>query len=275
MTRKITQKSLLLSLFHAAGNTSIPIKTLVAAGEIFGFAGSTVRVTVIRLVRSGTLESDTRGMYRLSGRGRKISRFIGTWKEGEQRLKPWDGTWLCCLLPQKAYRTPGRIRRFLNMTGFQEGLPSLWVRPNNLAMGIERLGSILSHPGGRDDMVQFVGYGFEDRITERWTRSLWPVDILMDTQNRFLQKINKSASRLDKMPLENALVESFLVGSEAIHLLFSDPLLPHDIMDPGPRQALTRAMIAYDRIGKRVWSRRFEEINMDRSPAHLQLVAGA
>ncbi len=161
----------------------------------------------------------------------------------------------------------------MDLAGFREGLPGLWVRPNNLASRMDVLETVLNHAGQQENKTQFIAHGFESQIIERWIQSLWPVDILLEKQAAFLEKIEKSALRIQKMPLENALIESFIVGSEAIHLLFSDPLLPDEIMAPTLRQELTRAMIAYDEIGKRIWSSRFGDINMNRSPAHLHLVA--
>ncbi len=275
MDQHITPKSLVLSMLQATNGKAMPVKTLVSIGQVFGFTGNTIRVTTTRLMGEGTIESDVRGFYRLSRKGARFSRFIDRWKKGEGRLRGWDGGWLCFMVPKsvsKRHVETGRISDFL---GFREGLSHLWVRPDNLSIDFPEIDTLLSQIGRIENGEKFVARQFSEKLTEKWQCYLWPVKKLLQNQKGFLNKISKSADRIEKMPLENALIESFLVGSKAIQMLIMDPLLPEEMMNSSHRVELTNAMLAYDEIGKRIWSKRFEEIQIDTSPTHLQLISKA
>ena len=273
MEKKITPKSLVLGLLQASGNKAIPIKGLVLAGEIFGFTGNTIRVTMTRLVREGTIESNERGLYCLSDKNTLFSRFIESWRDGEGRLKDWDGGWVCCMMLKRTAKRKPETQRALDFSGFKEGLPGLWVRPDNLTVGIRRMEALLVHFGKLENKEMFVARDFSDKQTEKWMNYLWPVDDILERQQAFLLKMEKSAERIEKIPLEQALIESCLMGREAIHLLITDPLLPEEIMDKTHRVALTKAMSEYDELGKKVWSKGIQEIQIDQSPALLHLVS--
>ncbi len=275
MDQHITPKSLVLSMLQAPNGKAMPVKTLVSIGQIFGFTGNTIRVTTTRLLREGTIESDVRGLYRLSQKGARFSRFIDRWKKGEGRLREWDGCWLCFLMPKNLSKQQVQTGRVSDFLGFREGLPHLWVRPDNLSIEYTEIDALLSQIGRIENGEMFVARQFSEKLTEKWQSYLWPVKKLLQTQKVFLDKITKSTDRIEKMPLENALVESFLVGSEAVQLLIMDPLLPEEMMDSSLRVKLTNAMLAYDEIGKQIWSKRFEEILIYKSPTHLQLMGKA
>ncbi|MGC9324518.1 MAG: hypothetical protein ACP5G0_07205 [Desulfomonilia bacterium] len=80
--------------------------------------------------------------------------------------------------------------------------------------------------------------------------------------------------RLNNIPVENAVVESYLVGSDAVHKLIMDPLLPDELLDASVRIELAEAMLEYDGIGKRMWAKKFGDIQIAGTPSHLQLVEG-
>ncbi len=273
MDKKITPKSLVLGLMQASNNRAIPVKALVAAGEIFGFTGNTIRVTTTRLIREGTIESNERGLYRLSDKNTLVSRFIESWKEGEARRRDWKGSWVCCLMLKSTKKRKPEAQRALDLSGFKEGFPGLWIRPDNLTVGIRRMAALLSQFGKLENKEMFVAREFSDKQTEQWMKYLWPVEEILRKQEILILKMEKSAGRIENMPLEQALIESFLMGSEAIHLLISDPLLPEEIMEKTNRVALTKAMTEYDELGKKIWLRGFEELQIDQSPSHLHLVS--
>ena len=273
MDLKITPKSLILSLLQVSGKRSMPVKTLVCAGHIFGFTENTIRVATTRLIREGTIESDERGQYRLSSRGTLFSRYIESWRAGEKRLVKWDGGWLCCWIPKTTARRRAEIRSAFGFVGFGEGLPNLWVRPDNLTLDRKELEKLICRIGKLEDGQMFVARAFSENLIASWRNNLWPVEAMCKKQKAHLAEMKKSTDRIEKMPLENALVESFLVGSEAVRLLITDPMLPQEMADTGCRAALHEAMLRYDETGKRIWSKRFEEIRIDRAPTQCHMVA--
>ncbi len=275
MEQIITPKSLILSMLQASPNQAMPVKTLVSIGKLFGFTGNTIRVRTTRLLHEGTIESDERGLYRLSQKGVLMSRYIDRWKEGERRLKKWDGSWLCCMVPKEKGKRLLITTRAFGFFGFREGLPGLWVRPDNLSLGFDELTVLLFKIGRIEKGEMFVASRFSVKLTEQWQRFLWPIEKILRNQQLLMLKMEKSTARLGKMLLEDALLESYLLGSEAIQMLVLDPLLPDEMMDVGIRAKLTRMMLDYDKIGKKIWSTQFDQIHIDQSPAHLQLIAKA
>lgn len=268
MDYKITPKGLILGLIQASSSREITIKALILIGEMFGFTGNAIRVSVNRLIREGKLESNERGIYQLSEKVGPYSRYIEAWRLGEDRTIPWDGSWICYLSPILTSRKQERNRSILSKPGFREGKFNLWVRPNNLKIGLVGICRILDQMGPVEKGELFVGNSFDARLSQQWEKFLWPIGEMIRNQQKFLIKLEKSAARLLKMPTENALVESFLVGSEAIYLLISDPLLPVEMMDNTHRKALTEALLEYDTLGKGIWAERFGQLGFRNSPAN-------
>ncbi len=273
MHYKITPKSLILSILQIAGTRAMPVKELVSCGEIFGFTSNTIRVSTTRLIREESVESDERGLYRLSRNKTPISNFVDSWRTGEERLISWDGCWICCLLPKTRAAKQTKSQRALSFIGFREGLPGLWVRPNNLKLGMGGILKILRQMKIQPNAELFIARQFDNKLTEQWSRFLWPIPELIQAYEKNLEKLESSTRNIKTMPFENALVESYLVGSETVHTLVTDPLLPEEMMQSKYRRALIHAMLSYDEIGKTIWAGKFEGLKLDRSPSHLRLVA--
>jgi hypothetical protein len=68
-----------------------------------------------------------------------------------------------------------------------------------------------------------------------------------------LRDLERSLAQLDCMPRETALVQTYLLGGEAIRVLATDPLLPEQVMSGRTRAALTEAMLRYDAVGHALW----------------------
>ena len=249
----ITPKQLLLELLRVAPDP-LAVRDLVAVGRLFGFEDNAVRVALARLVRRGLVAS-RQGRYGLTEAASHLGRWVETWREGDRRLRAWKGDWLCVLHPQGAERTPRRrSTQALERLRFRLGNPHLWVRPNNLRAGRGQMELELVQLGLVDDAEVFVGQEFSSALHEKWAHDLWPTDMIQRDLRESLAEIERSRNELDTMPDIRALVESFLVGSRALHLLALDPLLPDEICDGTARRELTEAMKEYERIGKALWS---------------------
>ena len=262
MEWKITPKILIVSVLHVSGNQAIPIKALIKMGGLFGFTSNAIRVTAARLIRNGRLESDERGFYKLMSTETPISRFVNSWKTGEARIRPWSGRWLCCLMPRVGAGQDKKDAKALMLPGFREGLPRLWIRPDNLEMNSESVKELMVHQGMNEGGELFTADGFSRDLEEGWKNRLWPVDKLIRNYESIQERIKKSMGRLNSLPTENALMESYLVGTEVIHVLVTDPLLPEEMMPSSYRTALAAAMHEYNEMGKKVWMEAFEDLKM-------------
>ena len=77
-------------------------------------------------------------------------------------------------------------------------------------------------------------------------------------------------ARVQHMPMEQALVESFLTGGAAIRVLATDPLLPEAILRSHERRALGDVMLRYDEIGRGIWGRLQREFQTMRGEARQE-----
>ena len=268
MAFKVTPRRVILGLLQVAPKESISIRSLITVGELFGFSDNTIRVTVLRLLRKGTIDSDARGEYRIRHTSPAISRFINGWRLGESRTVPWDGGWIGCFFPKNQNRHKTKNQKVLNLLGFKEGMPKFWVRPNNLSMEFNDLKTVLFHFGLDEKAELFTAHRFSEDLIEKWQQFLWPIRKIRKRQFDLEEKLKESVRRIETLPSDNALVETFLLGSQAIHMLLTDPLLPSQIMPNNSRLALTRTMLEYDAAGKEVWRGRFGGFRLDNTPHH-------
>jgi len=278
---EVTPKRLILGLLQATKSSTMPIKVITEAGILFGYSSNAMRVNVARLVAASALESDERGYYQMTNKSSPVSQHINNWSRGEKnRQKKWRGDWLACL-PGNATskKSLNASLRALGYLGFSsaalQGQSSpLWVRPNNLALSRSALQQLLQHLGLDACATIFVASEFDDDVEDQWRSLLWPIKKLEKQYQLALKKIAYSQKRLIKLPIDQALVESFIVGSEVINVIVTDPLLPDEFMDPSLRLALTSVMLAYDKLGQGIWAERFQDYDVEISPIHLSLVKG-
>jgi phenylacetic acid degradation operon negative regulatory protein len=258
-----------LNLVRVAPRQTLPVSRLLSVAELFGFSANALRVAVARLVADGLLESDERGSYRLGPEAASVQAHVEDWRRGEARVRPWKGEWLAVALAPKAARGERRASlRALGRLGLREGLPGLWLRPDNLsqslAESVERLHALGLEPGAGPFIARDFGPSTAQRLP-----ALWPLRSLQQGYERAARDLTRSLHQLPAMPREQALVQSYLLGGEAIRVLATDPLLPEAIMPVAARRELTALMLRYDALGHRLWrgfASRPTELRAQREP---------
>lgn len=249
----VTPRSVVLNLVRVAPQPALPVSLLVQVADLFGLSANALRVAVARLVAEGLLESDERGSYRLGPRAASVQAHVEDWRRGEARVRAWSGEWLAVALGAKTPRAERRASlRALDRLGLREGLPGVWLRPDNLseslAHSVERLHALGLEPGAEP----FIARDFGERTTRR-LHTLWPVRALQQGYVRAARDLARSLRQLPSMPRDQALVQSYVLGGEAIRVLVTDPLLPEAIMPATERRELTTLMLRYDAVGHRLW----------------------
>ena len=97
---KPSPKSLILDLLSTLRRGAMPVRALVAAGEIFAISQNSLRVSLARLCNSGQVERDARGRYRLGDAARAIDDHVQSWRRAPERMRDWEltaagrGTWV-------------------------------------------------------------------------------------------------------------------------------------------------------------------------------------
>lgn len=250
----------------------VAVGALVRGGVVLGIGENPVRVALARLRSRGLVESDERGLYRLSPAAQPINREVRSWRSIERATRPWNGAWLAVEtsgLPRGTRNTARQRERALRILGFETLTPALRVRPDNLVGGVaavrERLAAL-----GHEPAPFVCGLADLDPATDAHARSLWDSRSLAAGYQELRARLVASAERLPSLCAEEAMAESFWLGGEAIRRIVLDPLLPGEIVDTRARRALVAEMRRYDRIGRRFWrSWAGESVELANTPADV------
>ncbi len=267
-----TPKALILELLSTLREGAMPVRALVAAGEVFGIAENSVRVTLARLLAEGMVERDRRARYRLGEGAQVMQRRVVSWRRLEERVRPWQGGWIAAYpgglrpRPERAARRRGE--KALRLLGLRELAPGLAVRPDNLAVSSEETRAELQALG-LDPQVAVFRLTDLDAHQELRARRLWDGTALSQGYRRGRRALERSRARLRRLDRAQAMVESFQVGGRVIRQLVQDPLLPDPIVSTRERAALGEAMRAYDRLGRAHWAGFLARFDVP----HLRLVA--
>ena len=239
----------------------MPVRALVAAGELFDITPNSLRVSLARLCSTGQVERDARGRYRLGDAAQAIDGHVQSWRRAHERLADWSvshtgsARWIAVHTRATGSRSKQARAdaRALLLHGFRELERGLFVRPDNLVGGVDATRTSLCALGlGVDSPV--YGLGELDAARERAARELWNSDELAPLYARTRQELARGESRLASLPVERAMVESFLLGGHAIRIVAIDPLLPHPIVERGELAALVEATRCYELAGRACWS---------------------
>ena len=233
----------------------MPVRALVAAGEIFEISPESLRVALVRLLEAGTIERNERGQYCIAAAARAVQGHVAAWNRIEDRLTGWRGDWIAVHAAGAPRRDRARLRqreRALGFLGMKELEPGLWVRPNNLRGGVEAARAELIDLG-LEDTTPVFGLAQLDAATEARARGLWDAAGLRRGYGEMIAALDESAARLPSLPWRGALAESFLLGGEGIRRVVFDPLLPEPIIPAAERAALIDTMRRYDRLGRACW----------------------
>ena len=253
----------------------MPVRALVAAGALFGIRENSMRVSLTRLLSAQVVVRDERGRYRLGERAEPVRGRVASWRRVNERIASWSGAWIALQRGAVAgssaavKRRAQQAHRFL---GFRELRPGLLLRPDNLVAGVSGVREQLFALGLEKTALVFGARDF-DAQTDARARTLWDEDSRSEQYAQASTALERSRRRLPELSVAEAMVESFLVGGEALRLIALDPLLPDAIAPSAPREALVEAMTTYDRQGRISWSAFMADFGLPhlRAPLDLRL----
>jgi phenylacetic acid degradation operon negative regulatory protein len=233
----------------------MPVRALVAAGDVFSISAESIRVALVRLCAKATIERNERGLYRMAAAAQPVQAHVAAWTRTEERLVPWRGGWIGVHTAglERGDRSAVRRReRALQFLGLRALDAHLFVRPDNLRGGADALRAEL-HGLGLDPAALVFAIAELDAAADARARALWNGAALCRAYRESCAALTRSSAHLERLPEREAMVESFVLGGRAIRQLALDPLLPQPIVPAGARAALVEAMRQYDRLGRACW----------------------
>ena len=250
--RPFNARSLVLSILLGLDPPTLPARSLVAVGELFGIAGGTVRTALSRMVAAGELTADGDG-YRLVGRllERKAAQDIGR----APAPGDWDGSWWLAVVtaPRRSIAERRAFRTDMANLRMGELRPDTWMRPANLdgPAGIASLAIVRGELDG-EDPVQLAA-------------RLWPLIEMADEAGALIERIDTLEPTLGDDG--RALPPAITLAAEVVRLLRAEPLLPSALTpQPWPVDALRARYRSFDRAIGRAMARAVGQPGAMRRP---------
>ncbi len=254
-------RHLILNLLLGTAHRRLSAREAVASCALFGIRENNVRVALVRLAAGGMIESSERGQYRLGPKAAGLAGDVSSWRDAETRVRDWDGGWVAVHVGalSRSDRALRRAReRALGLLGLRELDGGLFVRPDNLAGGVDAVRERLARLGLGAEAAVFVARSLDEHRARR-AAGLWDVATLdrgyRDTRALLEGWLARWSAGVPALPLEAAARESFVLGNDAIRQLVFDPLLPAPLVDVDARRAFVDAVRRFDGVGHSIWRR--------------------
>lgn len=246
-------RTLILDLLAARANPVFDVRSLLRAGDLFDLSPEAMRTAIARLKREGRLKAIGRGRYAEGDAPGPWRRRIDGWRGVLDRRAPWHGDWfLAALRPSSITRTEWRrTLRALNAEGFRQTSQGPWLRPGNLAGGVEACRTRLLDLGAAPGLLLARAEGLDANVA---ILDLWDTAALADEARANLRRLADSAQRLDGLAPAEAARESLLLGRSVVRAILLDPLLPESWSSSTVLPELIAAMKDYQRHGVAAWS---------------------
>jgi phenylacetic acid degradation operon negative regulatory protein len=279
---RVSAKSLALDLLSTMPpRYPVAVGALLHGATVLGIGENSMRVALARLRARGLVESDARGLYRLSSSAEPVNRMVRSWRSVETSVIEWDGSWLAVdqsCRPRGDRKHSRDCDRALRLLGFESLTPALRIRPANLEGGCHAIRERLVSLGFSRTPMVFLLTGL-DMDTDSQARSMWDVATLEAGYRASRNRLLASSERIASLSQVEAMAETFRLGGEAVRRIVLDPMLPEPIVDTGARRELVDAMRAYDRLGRECWKTwAGGAVALERSPAEaggLALASGS
>ncbi len=253
-------RQIIMGLLGAERNHPLTARQIVMACRIFGIADNSARVALARLNAAGLVESAQRGSYQLGNAASGLAGDIATWRDAQARLAPWSGRYLMVhsgALGRTDRTALRRRERALGILGLKALERDLYVRPDNLAGGVDGIRARLQRLGLEPDAAVFMASDFDPKREQR-LHDLWDTAGLNRLYREQTDHLTRWLARVDTLDLQDAARESFLLGGQAIRQIVFDPLLPAPLVEAEARRQFIDTVKHVDQVGHDIWKRLFE-----------------
>lgn len=248
-------RQLIMKLLSSSPDNELDAAGAIRGGALFDISANNTRVALARLQANGLIETVARGAYTLGSAGQVLGRSVSAWRNAEEQLREWDGSWIAVLTASLGRRDRKALRareRAFALLGLRELETGLCIRPDNLAGGVCRTRERLMTLGLEDNAAVFRMDSL-DAGREALACTLWQDESLETGYRHQQQVLLESMARLPGLSDEAAARESYLLGDSAIKRLVFDPLLPAPLVDTACRSDFRATVRRYEEMGQRAW----------------------
>jgi phenylacetic acid degradation operon negative regulatory protein len=243
---------LILDLLSTHG-AALSVQALCRSGALLEIAESAIRVGLTRLAREHKVVRSERGMY--AYQRDTFSQVLDDWQDQDRRTIAWTGHWLAVYganVPRGEKTIWRHHSLALALRGFVEFQPGLHIRPDNLSGSLDDFHAELLALGLSPQALvcRMVDLGSKQQSA---ACELWDTRKRETQYRQWIARLEKSRRAWRQMSEEEVLRESLLQGRAAIGFLIRDPLLPPQLMPPGPRRAMVDVVLEYKAQGRQRW----------------------
>ena len=228
---------------------------MVLACSLFGVSENSARVAMARLAAEGQLKSAGRGVYTLGKQAVFTGQDIQSWSNRLTATCAWNGNFYAAFTAHLGRSNRKQLQareKALALMGFREFEQGLFVRPNNLSMGIEGVVEKLRAQGIEKELIAFE-LKPANPAQSKVLQKLWDIRKLEKHYKTHTKQLNEWMQGYSSMQLEKAARDAYLVGSQAIFEVRRDPLLPAEWINSAARQQFFESVLRFDETGTRVW----------------------
>jgi len=154
----LSARSVALSVLLGSPNGQLPVRDILAMGEMCGVAPQTLRVALSRLVAADELTVSD-GIYRLSPH--HLDRLRAQDRAIAPDLGPWNGDWETVVIVESGRHAADRARLRVDLTAARlaELREGVWMRPANLdrpSLDDPHTTTLLSRPADPDRLLNLL-----------------------------------------------------------------------------------------------------------------------
>ncbi len=259
MTYKLNARHLVLDLLYASHNSTVSTKQMLCAADLLGISDNSLRVAVARLNQDQIIQSVERGIYQLIEKKFDTS-FISLNKHPNmQTATAWDGKYILVYTGAlgRVDRTAlSKREKALRYYGFQELEQNVFIRPDNLQLGLNELKSA-AVKFGLDQGARFFQVSEIDQHTH--VSALWDIHGLHQTYLNISQEIEQWFESHEYLSLAESAKTAFYLAKSAVFSLRADPLLPEEWLDAPARQKFELAVRRMEEQGQQLWQQYFQQ----------------
>jgi phenylacetic acid degradation operon negative regulatory protein len=205
---QMTARSVVLSVLLGAHPASATAAELIHLANDFGIKETTLRVALTRMVTAGDLVRAPDG-YRLSDR--LLARQRRQDEAISPRVRGWRGYWTTLIVTSVGNdaRSRAALRTALHDKRFSELREGVWMRPDNLDLGLDS-----------DIRARVRILKARDDAPVELAAQLWDLSSWARVGNQLLADIGAAAEISDR----------FVVAAAMVRHLLTDPMLPPELL---------------------------------------------